>query len=65
MWILSLGEKEIKSSFDEKEDETKDGLFCFFDDEEGFLWILSLETFWQLNFREGGGIGRVSHPLSI
>ena len=34
--ILSLGEQQVKSFFDEKEDEVKDGLLCLFDDEEGF-----------------------------
>ena len=41
MWILPLGEKEFKPSFDEKVEEMKDEMFCFSDDEEGSLWIKS------------------------
>ena len=65
LWILSLGEQKVNSSFDEKEDETKDGLLRLFYDEEGLLRILSLEVPFELHFREGGRIGRVSHPLLI
>ena len=25
LWVMSLGEQEVKSSFDEKEDDMKDG----------------------------------------
>ena len=35
--ILSLGEQEVESSFDEKEDEAKDGVLLLFEAEEGFL----------------------------
>ena len=62
--ILSLGKREVKSSFDEKEDEAKDGLLRLFDDEKGFLWSL-LETSFEPCFRECGGIGRSSVPLLI
>ena len=64
LWMLSLGEKEVDSSFDEKEDEAKDGLLHLFNDEEGFLWI-SLEIIFEMCFCEGNGIGRVSHPLIV
>ena len=63
--ILSLGEQEVKSSFDKKEDETKYGLLRLFDAEEGFMWILSLETSFEMYFCEGDGIARVSHPLLV
>ena len=65
MSILSLGEKEVKSSFDEKEDEAKDVLLYLFGKEEGFLWMLPLEASFEMNFCEGGGVGRVCHPFLI
>ena len=48
-WIFSLGEQEVESCFDEKEDEAKDGLLRLFYDEEGFLWI-SLENSFKCGF---------------
>ena len=63
--MFSTGQQEVKSSFDEKEDETKDGLLCIFDYEEGFLRIFSLEASLELHTREGCGIDRVSHLLPI
>ena len=47
---MSLGEQEVKPSFDEKEDETKDGLLRLFDAEEGFLLIFPLETSFEMRF---------------
>ena len=63
--ILSLEEQHVKSPFDEKENEAKDGLLCLFDDEEGFLWILPLKAYLEMQFCESGGTGRMSHPLLI
>ena len=40
--ILSLGDQKIKSCFDAKYDETKDGLLHLFDDEERLLCVFSL-----------------------
>ena len=62
--IILLGEQESKSSFDGKEDETKDGVLHLFDEEEGFLCIL-LETSFEPRFRECGRIGRASVQLLI
>ena len=39
--ILSLDNKEFKSSFDAKEDERKDEISIFSDDDEESLWIES------------------------
>ena len=37
--ILIIGEKEVKSSFEVKEDEKEDVMSQFSNDEEGLLWI--------------------------
>ena len=37
VWILLLGEKEVKSSFDEKEKEVKDKMMLHSEEEEEFL----------------------------